>query len=150
VEDFFPDRPVSVRKISLTYSLMNLVNPFLGGIPTCHGSGGIAGHYTFGARTGGSVVLYGSLYLLLGCFLSAGFGEVVQLFPKPILGVILMFEGLALMRVVRDMMVSKADFTIVLMVGLIAVGLPYGYVIGLVLGTALAYLAKRRLTGLAE
>ena len=61
-----------------------------------------------------------------------------------------MFDGLALMRVVRDMMVSKADFTIVLMVGLIAVGLPYGYVIGLLLGTALAYLAKRRLTGLAE
>ena len=150
VEDFFPDRPVSVRKISLTYSLMNLINPFLGGIPTCHGSGGIAGHYTFGARTGGSVVLYGSLYLLLGFFFSTGFKEVIQLFPQPILGVILLFESLALMRLVRDMMESKADFTIVLMVGLIAVGLPYGYVIGLLLGTALAYLAKRQLIGLAE
>jgi len=150
VEDFFPGRSVSVRKISLTYSLMNLVNPFLGGIPTCHGSGGIAGHYTFGARTGGSVVLYGSLYLLLGFFFSTGFKEVIQLFPQPILGVILLFESLALMRLVRDMMESKADFTIVLMVGLIAVGLPYGYVIGLLLGTALAYLAKRQLIGLAE
>jgi len=150
VEDFFPGRSVSVRKISLTYSLMNLINPFLGGIPTCHGSGGIAGHYTFGARTGGSVVLYGSLYLLLGFFFSTGFKEVIQLFPQPILGVILLFESLALMRLVRDMMESKADFTIVLMVGLIAVGLPYGYVIGLLLGTALAYLAKRQLIGLAE
>ncbi len=43
VEDFFPGRPVSVRQIGLTYSLMNLVNPFFGGIPTCHGSGGLAG-----------------------------------------------------------------------------------------------------------
>ena len=38
----------------LHYSLMNLVSPF-GGIPTCHGAGGLAGHYAFGARTGGSV-----------------------------------------------------------------------------------------------
>lgn len=150
VEDFFPDRSVSVRKISLTYSLMNLINPFLGGIPTCHGSGGIAGHYTFGARTGGSVVLYGSLYLLLGFFFSTGFKEVIQLFPQPILGVILLFEGLALMRLVRDETESKTNFAIVLMVGLVAVSLPYGYVIGLVLGTLLAYLAKRQLIGLAE
>ena len=129
---------------------MNLINPLFGGIPTCHGSGGFAGHYTFGARTGGSVVLYGFLYLFLGVFLSAGFREAIKIFPQPILGVILMFEGLALMRLARDMMDSKADFTIVLMVGLMAIGLPYGYVIGLLTGTIVAYLAKRKLVGLAE
>ena len=150
VNDLFPDRAVGVRKISLTYSLMNLINPFFGGVPTCHGSGGIAGHYTFGARTGGSVVIEGSLYLCLGLFLSAGFREAILLFPKPILGVILMFEGLTLMRLVRDMTNSPADFTIVLLVGLMAVGLPYGYAIGLLIGTLVAYLAERRLTGLAD
>lgn len=50
--DLFPERRVTVKKISYTYSLMNLVNPFFGGVPTCHGSGGIAGHYAFGGRTG--------------------------------------------------------------------------------------------------
>jgi hypothetical protein len=44
---------------------MNLVNPFLGGVPTCHGSGGLVGHYTFGARTGGSIMIYGSIFLIL-------------------------------------------------------------------------------------
>lgn len=150
VEDLFPARSITVRKISLTYSLMNLINPFFGGIPMCHGSGGVAGHYAFGARTGGSVVLYGLLYLGLGLFLSAGFKEIIELFPKPILGVILMFEGLALMRLVRDMMASKSDLIIVFMVGLMANALPYGYVIGLVVGTLLVRLAGRQLAGIGD
>jgi MFS superfamily sulfate permease-like transporter len=144
-EDLFPERRVTVKKISSTYSLMNLINPFFGGIPTCHGSGGIAGHYAFGGRTGGSVVLYGLLYLLLGLFFSAGFGTAVELFPRPILGVILLFEALALMKLVRDMTASPADFGIVLLVGLICFGVPYGYVIGLVIGIAFAYLLPGRL-----
>ena len=148
--DLFPQKPITVRKISLTYSLMNLINPFFGGVPTCHGSGGLAGHYAFGARTGGSVIIYGSIYLTLGLFFSQGFQMAIQIFPKPILGVILAFEGLVLMRLVRDMAASKANFAVVLLVGLMCVGLPYGYVLGLVVGTAVAYLLNRQLTGLAQ
>jgi len=144
--DFFPDRPISVRKISLTYSLMNLINPSLGGVPTCHGSGGLAGHYAFGARTAGSIVIYGSLYLALGLFFSDGFETLIELFPKPVLGVILLFEGLVLMRLVEDMAGSKADLTIVLLVGLACASLPYGYVHGLVIGTFLAFLLRRGFT----
>jgi MFS superfamily sulfate permease-like transporter len=146
--DLFPDRPLTVRRISLTYSIMNLVNPFFGGIPTCHGSGGLAGHHAFGGRTGGSVVIYGSIYLLLGFLLSGGFQLAIELFPKPVLGVILLFESLALIRLVRDMAASRTDFTIVLLVGIVAAGLPYGYVIGLVVGTLLAFLANRKLVKL--
>ncbi|MCZ6906716.1 MAG: putative sulfate/molybdate transporter [Deltaproteobacteria bacterium] len=149
-QDLFPDQAISVRKISFTYSLINLINPFLSGIPICHGSGGMAGHYAFGARTGGSVVIYGLLYLLLGFFFSGGFGKVIQVFPLPILGVILLFEGLTLMMLIRDVSDSKADFSIVLLVGLMAGGLPYGFVIGLIVGTLLAYLSRTRLTGLAK
>ena len=148
--DLFPQKPITVRKISLTYSLMNLINPLFGGVPTCHGSSGLAGHYAFGARTGGSVIIYGSIYLILGLFFSQGFQMAIQIFPLPILGVILAFEGLVLMRLIRDMAASKADFAVVLLVGLMCVGLPYGYVLGLVVGTAVAYLLKRQLTGLAQ
>jgi MFS superfamily sulfate permease-like transporter len=139
-----------VSKISKTYSVMNIVNPFFGGVPTCHGSGGIAGHYAFGGRTGGSVMIYGALYLVLGLFFSAGFAKTVKLFPLPILGVILLFEALALMRLVRDTMSSSSEFAIVLLTGLICFGVPYGYVVGLVIGTALAYLLPNRLSGLTR
>jgi len=104
----------------------------------------MAGHYTFGARTGGSVVLYGSLYLTLGLFFSGCFTQLIQKFPKPILGVLLAFEGLAMLLLVRDIASSKADLLIAMLVGLMAVGLPNGYAIGLISGTALAYLWRNR------
>jgi xanthine/uracil/vitamin C permease (AzgA family) len=143
-EDFFPERPLTIRMISSTYSIMNLINPWFGGIPTCHGSGGMAGHYTFGARTGGSVIIYGCLYLVLGLFFSGCFTQVIQVFPKSILGVMLAFEGLAMLLLVRDIASSKADLLIAMVVGLMAVGLPYGYAIGLIVGTALVYLWRNR------
>ena len=140
--DFFPDRPVSVRQIGLTYSLMNLICPWFGGVPVCHGSGGMAGHYAFGGRTGGSVVIYGGLYLALGLFFSDGFGALTKVFPLPVLGVILLFEGLTLLALVRDLTDSKPDFVMALLIGLIAGGLPYGYIIALVAGTALVYAVR--------
>lgn len=140
--DFFPDRPVSVRQIGLTYSLMNLICPWFGGVPVCHGSGGMAGHYAFGGRTGGSVVIYGGLYLALGLFFSDGFGALTKVFPLSLLGVILLFEGLTLLALVRDLADSKPDFVMALLIGLIAGGLPYGYVIALVAGTALVYAVR--------
>jgi hypothetical protein len=104
----------------------------------------MAGHYTFGARTGGSVIIYGCLYLVLGLFFSGCFAQMIQVFPKPILGVMLAFEGLAMLLLVRDIASSKADLLIAMVVGLMAVGLPYGYAIGLIIGTALVYLWRNR------
>ncbi len=143
-EDLFPERRITVRKLGLTYAAMNLVNPWLGGVPTCHGSGGLAGHYTFGARTGGSLIIYGSIYLAIGLFFAGVFQQTVQVFPLPMLGVLLLFEGLALMSLVRGEAVGRWEFFVVLIVGLIAVGLPYGYAIGLVVGTALYYFFRAR------
>lgn len=143
-EDLFPERPLTVRQISFTYSLMNVVNPFFGGIPTCHGSGGMMGHYAFGGRTGGSVILYGALYLILGLFFSGSFAHVVQVFPLPVLGVLLAVEGLRLMLLVRDTVALKGEFAIAVLVGLIAAGLPYGYLIGICVGTVLFYAARNR------
>ena len=145
VKDLFPERAVTVKKIGLTYAAMNLINPFFGGVPTCHGSGGMAGHYTFGARTGGSVIIYGAFYLVLGLFFAGAFGQFLPLFPKPVLGTILLVEALALMALCRDMAIFTADFVLVLTVGLCALTLPYGYVVGLIMGVLLHYLFRNRL-----
>ncbi len=145
--DLFPGCDVTVRKIGWTYSCMNLLNPFLGGIPTCHGAGGMAGHHAFGGRTGGSVVISGLLYAGLGLLASPVFGAAIALFPRPVLGVILLFEAWALVRLARDLAPSASEFGIALLVGLVAAGLPYGYVVALVVGTVLARLAQARLAG---
>ena len=143
-KDFFPERAVPLRKLGFTYSFMNLAAPFLGGIPVCHGSGGMAGHYLFGARTGGSIVIYGSFYILLGLFFSHGFALFTRIFPLPILGVILLFESITLMRLIKDTVHSTTDMSIALIVGLLSFGLPSGYLVGMVVGVIL-HLARNRL-----
>lgn len=148
--DLFPERDLTIKKIGLSYSAMNLVNPFFGGVPTCHGSGGMVGHYTFGARTGGSVIIYGVFYLILGLFFSAAFQQVIPLFPKPVLGIMLLFEAVALLLLCRDTAVSLPDFSVVLVVGLSALALPYGYVVGLALGLLLHYVFLNRLRHLSR
>ncbi len=143
VQDLFPERKISTRRIGLTYSMVNLISPFFSGIPACHGCGGLAGHYAFGARTGGSVIIYGSMYVVIGLFFSRVSRQVIELFPQPILGVVLLFEALTLMLLIRDQAGSPRHLAIAFLVGVIALTLPQGFVIGLLVGTALYYLSKR-------
>ena len=150
VQDYFPERSLTVRQISFTYALMNLVNPFLGGFPVCHGSGGMVGHYTFGGRTGGSVLIYGGVFLVLGLFFSQGFQQIVQIFPLPVLGVLLLFEALTLATLLRDITAHRSDLLVALLVGLLCAGLPYGYLVGLLVGTAVYYAMRRGWVGLGK
>lgn len=143
VADLFPQRPVTLRKLGLTYSLVNLLAPFLSGVPVCHGCGGLAGHYAFGARTGGSVVIYGSMYVVLGLFFGGVAAHVVEVFPLPILGVVLLFEGLVLTRLVGDTAGSQRELTIALLVAVLALSVPQGYVVGLLIGAVMYHLSDR-------
>ena len=140
--DYFPDAHITVPRIGFTYSLMNIIAPFFGGVPVCHGSGGMAGHYAFGGRTGGSVVIYGALYIILGLFFASGFTSLIRVFPLPVLGVILLFEGAALIRLLADTVPVRSHLATAVLVGLMCVGLPYGYLIGLVVGVILARIMK--------
>ncbi len=145
--DLFPERAVSVRKIGVTYALMNLIAPWLGGVPLCHGCGGLAGFHGFGARTGGAPVIYGMLYLVIGLAFAPGFGHVVHVFPMPVLGVVLLFEAVALMMLVRDVATQRSQLWIALAVAAAVVALPYGYVVGLVAGTLIAVGTRRGWVG---
>ena len=66
------------------------------------------------------------------------------MFPLPILGVLLLIEGLIIMLLIRDTVDVKAEFSIAVLVGLIAAGLPYGYLVGIVIGTILFYVTRKR------
>ncbi len=137
--DLFPERRVRLRTIGYTYSALNILAPFFGGIPVCHGSGGMAGHYVFGGRTGGSVLIYGVLLICFGIFFGRGFEQVVHMFPLPVLGVILVTEGAMLMRFVRDIIPDRFGLAIAGLTALCAVLLPSGFLVGMLAGTATAY-----------
>jgi hypothetical protein len=61
----FPDRPVTEQRVAVSTGLMNLGSAALGGIPMCHGAGGMAGHVRFGARTGSAPIILGAILVLL-------------------------------------------------------------------------------------
>jgi len=138
-DDLFPKKRLSVKKLANTYSLMNIVSPLLGGIPVCHGSGGLAGHYTFGGRTGGTLLIYGALFLVLGILFAGDYGSIQALFPLPILGVILSVEGFSLAKFIKKTCGSK-ELIIALIVGFICVSIKGGYVYALTLGTLIYYM----------
>ena len=114
--DLFPDRPVSDRMMAVSQGVMNLVTAPFGGIPLCHGAGGMAGHVRFGARTGGSLVMLGAIMMVLALFFSQSVGLFFQIFPKAVLGVILFFAGAELAISSRDIGSRKEDFYVMLVV----------------------------------
>jgi hypothetical protein len=59
--------------------------------------------------------------------------------------VILFFEGIGLMLLARDSASKPRDFFLVLLVGLIASGLPYGYLVALLVGTILVHFWPKKL-----
>jgi MFS superfamily sulfate permease-like transporter len=89
----FPDRPVTEDGVARSTGLVNLIAFLFGGIPICHGAGGMAGHVAFGARTGGAPIILGSLLLVSTVFFSGSVATLFEVIPSPVLGVILFLTG---------------------------------------------------------
>lgn len=139
VRDLFPGKELTLRTIGLTYAGINLIVPWFGGIPVCHGCGGLAGYYALGARTGGAVVIYGSMFVVAGLFFSGAFAGLIHAFPKSILGAVLLVEAAVLVLLMRDLRASKPALGLSATVALICVFAPHGYLTGLVVGVAVYY-----------
>jgi MFS superfamily sulfate permease-like transporter len=118
--ELFPERPVTDRMMAVSQGLMNLAAAPLGGIPLCHGAGGMAGHVRFGARTGGSLVMLGAIMMALAIWFSESVGLLFQIFPKAVLGVILFFAGTELAITARDIGTRKEDVYVMLVVAAFA------------------------------
>src|SRR5690606_25076536 len=55
-----PVPPTRERTVALSTGLMSLGSSALGGIPLCHGTGGMAAQVRFGARSGRAPVIFGA------------------------------------------------------------------------------------------
>lgn len=97
--DLLPDFAVGVTGFGLSVAAMNLVGCWFGAMPTCHGAGGLAAQWRFGARSGASVMMLGVMKLVLGLVLGDSLAGLVAKFPGPVLGVMVLGAGLELARV---------------------------------------------------
>jgi SulP family sulfate permease len=104
----------------------------------CHGAGGLAAHYRFGAKTAGSNLIIGGIMAGLALVLGAGFLYVLFLIPMSILGVLLVFAGGQLALTINDMHTRNELFVIMIIVALtLAANLALGTVVGIILAYAI-------------
>ena len=128
------DADVSVDDLAGSMGGMCLLSIPFGGIPMCHGSGGLAGKYAFGARTGGANVVLGGGYLLAA--LVAG-GGLLAAFPMALLGVLLALIAVPLGDAARE---SDA---LLLTVGVGVLGLLVGVGVAFLVGATAHWVLGR-------
>lgn len=98
--DLLPELPTpSATSIGLSVAVMNLTGTWLGGMPLCHGAGGLAAQHRFGARSGASVIFLGVLKMLLGLLFGETLIKILASYPTSILGVMVLAAGLELAKV---------------------------------------------------
>jgi SulP family sulfate permease len=138
---YFPQdgRRVTYRALCISMALANLLSFVLGGMPMCHGAGGLASRYRFGARTAGSNLIIGAVFLVLALFLGFHSLAVIYTLPMAALGVLLIFAGAQLTLTLLDMQSRKDLFVPILVLGItLASNLAAGFLTGI----AVAYLLR--------
>jgi len=141
-KEYFGDRSAKVtnRKACVSMALANFFSFFLGGMPMCHGAGGLAAHYRFGARTAGSNVMIGVLFLALAVLLGDDIVGLFNLLPMSILGVLLVFAGSQLTLTIMDLKDRKDYFVATLILGItLASNLAAGFIAGMVVAQLLKW-----------
>ncbi len=147
ISAYWPERHVSPRRLSLSQGLMNLAAPFFGGMPMCHGAGGLAGQYYFGARTGGTNIMEGLIELSLGLFLASSVTGLFGSFPKAVTGAMLLLVGFELLKFARDV---QGKTNILSLATTVAVSLASNMAFGFLAGISVSLLASRLSGGREE
>jgi SulP family sulfate permease len=135
---------VTYSALCISMALANFLAFVFGGMPMCHGAGGLASRYRFGARTAGSNLIIGIIFILLSILLGKHVLSVVYLLPMSALGVLLLFAGSQLALTILDMKERKELFVPLMVLG---ITLASNLAVGFLTGIALAYaLCSEKLT----
>lgn len=110
----YPAAP-TVTELGISVAAINLVACWFGGMPTCHGSGGLAGQYRFGARSGSSIIFLGALKFSLGIVAFFAPGPIVSVLsgiPTSLLGVLILAAGVELAKVGESVNTDARDLRV--------------------------------------
>lgn len=144
---YFGERSAKLtnRKACVSMALANFFSFILGGMPLCHGAGGLAAHYRFGARTAGSNLIIGLAFATLAIALGDQIMNVLILLPLSLLGVLLVFAGAQLALAVRDLEQRQEYFVAALILGItLATNLAVGFVVGMIVAALLNRVQRSR------
>jgi len=145
-KEYFEERSskVTYRAACIAMALANFLSAIFGGMPLCHGAGGLAAHYRFGARTAGSNIMIGGIFIALAVFLGSHSLAFINLLPLAVLGILLLFAGSELSLTILDLTRRKDLFVGMVVLGItLATNLAAGFLAGI----AVAYLMKHEKFG---
>jgi len=137
IKELFPEEEsdINSNNLATNMGIINLFSPFVGGMPLCHGSGGLAAQYAFGARTGGSMILEGIIEITLGLFFSDLLFTIFIYFPEGILAAMLIYTAFTLGKVALNKIKDKKALPIIFICAIFCfiINITIGFIIGLVL-----------------
>ncbi|WOX58137.1 putative sulfate/molybdate transporter [Methanoculleus receptaculi] len=131
--DLFPKRGVDPDRLSRTIGAMNLISTPLGGFPMCHGAGGLAAMYRFGARTGGANIIAGVFFLIFAVAFAPP--EVLTLIPLGVFGALLVFVAIELGK--HSIKTESYAVTGAIAVLTLVIGLTFAFIIGMIMAYVL-------------
>ncbi|HQG30348.1 MAG TPA: putative sulfate/molybdate transporter [Deltaproteobacteria bacterium] len=144
IKTYWPDKPVSVRRLSWSQGVMNVILPFFGGMPLCHGAGGLAGQYYFGARTGGTNIIEGLIEISLGLFLAHSIAGLFTVFPMAIIGAMMFLVGTELAKFAKGIRLSSDLFPMGMTIAVsLAANMAYGFLAGLIVYHLTRFIRKK-------
>ncbi len=102
---YFGERGVRVTpgRLARTLGAANVLVAAVGGMPVCHGAGGMSAHYSFGGRTWRTPALIGGALVLAALVGGAGLAGVLTGFPLPVLAALLLVAAVAHVRLLSDL-----------------------------------------------
>ena len=138
---YFRERAERVRpgRLATTFGAANLLAGALGGMPVCHGAGGLTAHVAFGARTGGAPLALGVTLVVLAIAVGSGLGTLLAAFPLPILAALLATAGLLHIGLLRDL-IGAPEWALALLVGVL--GFASNLAVAVALGLLVAWLGR--------
>jgi MFS superfamily sulfate permease-like transporter len=143
IREYFPDKPVGEERLMLNMGFMNVIPSFFGGMPMCHGAGGLAGQYYFGARTAGTNIIEGMIEISLGLFLGKSIGHLLAAFPMPLVGGMLLLVGIELAWMARGLKGWGLRLALLTATVSVLTNMAVGFAAGLVAAYLVRWLARR-------
>jgi len=133
-------KDVPPKHFSTTIGLMNLTSVPFGGFPMCHGAGGLAGQYRYGARTGGANVFAGLIFVTLALFFTSP--QVLSIIAVGVLGALLVFVGIEMAR--HSLKTESMIITALIGVLALASSITVAFIVGMAAAYLLGWINEKR------
>lgn len=119
------------KNFAVSLGIANIIAGLSGGMPMCHGSGGLTAHYRFGARSAGATIIMGGISVIIAFLFPHTLLNILQSIPHWILGVMLLYVGICHAMLIKGLSQRRVEALVMGGIGLLTNNLFYSLLFGL-------------------